>query len=111
MPRPDRLPRRKVLIVTQVGAMLQAAALALLVWSGHVELWQIGVLALLLGLTNAFGNPAGLISWLSSKGGTIRLRPDHKLAIAREMRVAERVRVARDVVANLERIGREAKAA
>jgi MFS family permease len=54
----DRLPRRKVLIVTQVGAMLQAVVLAALVASGHVELWQIGVLALLLGLTNAFGNPA-----------------------------------------------------
>ena len=54
----DRLPRRKVLIATQVGAMTQAVLLALLVWSGHVELWQVGVLALGLGLTNAFGNPS-----------------------------------------------------
>jgi MFS family permease len=54
----DRLPRRKVLIVTQVGAMLQAVLLGLLVWSGHVQFWQVGVLALGLGLTNAFGNPA-----------------------------------------------------
>jgi len=54
----DRLPRRRVLIATQVGAMAQAVLLGLLVWSGHVQLWHIGVLALGLGLTNAFGNPA-----------------------------------------------------
>ncbi|HEY4752194.1 MAG TPA: MFS transporter, partial [Candidatus Limnocylindrales bacterium] len=54
----DRLPRRRVVMVAQAGAMLQAVLLALLVSSGHVELWQIGVLALTLGLSNAFGNPA-----------------------------------------------------
>ncbi|HEY5629272.1 MAG TPA: MFS transporter, partial [Candidatus Limnocylindrales bacterium] len=41
-----------------VFAMLQAAVLGLLVWSGHVQYWEVGVLALGLGLTNAFGNPA-----------------------------------------------------
>jgi MFS family permease len=30
----------------------------MLVWSGNVQLWQVGVLALGLGLTNAFGNPS-----------------------------------------------------
>ena len=54
----DRLPRRKVLIATQLGAMSQAVLLAVLVWSGHVELWEVGALALGLGLTNAFGNPS-----------------------------------------------------
>ena len=60
---------------------------------------------------NAFRNPAGLITWLASKGGTIRLRPDHKLAVVRDMSLAERVRVARDLVANLNRIAAEGKAA
>jgi MFS family permease len=66
----DRLPRRRVLIATQVGAMLQAALLALLVWSGHVGLWEIGVLALGLGLTNAFGNPsqAALVPEIVGRG-------------------------------------------
>lgn len=54
----DRLPRRKVLIVTQVGAMSQAVILSALVWTGHVQYWEVGVLALGLGLTNAFGQPA-----------------------------------------------------
>jgi transcription-repair coupling factor (superfamily II helicase) len=60
---------------------------------------------------NAFSNPAGLVAWLSSKGGMVRLRPDHKLAIVREMNVATRLRFARDTLANLERIAGQAKAA
>lgn len=54
----DRLPRRRVLVATQIGAMFQALILGLLVWSGHVQYWEVGVLALGVGLTNAFGNPA-----------------------------------------------------
>ena len=43
---------------------------------------------------NTFSNPAGLVAWLSSKGGLLRLRPDHKLAISRKMDVATRLRFA-----------------
>ena len=32
---------------------------------------------------NAFRNPAGLVGWLGSQKQSIRLRPDHKLAIVR----------------------------
>jgi MFS family permease len=53
----DRLPRRKVLIATQAVAALQALTLGLLVASGTAQLWEVGVLALLLGTTNAFNNP------------------------------------------------------
>jgi transcription-repair coupling factor (superfamily II helicase) len=60
---------------------------------------------------NAFSNPAGLVAWLASKGGLVRLRPDHKLAISREMDVATRLRFARDTLGNLERIAGQAKAA
>jgi len=60
---------------------------------------------------NAFRNPAGLVAWLSSKGGLVRLRPDHKLAIVREMDVAARIRMARDVLGSLVRIVGQAKAA
>jgi transcription-repair coupling factor (superfamily II helicase) len=60
---------------------------------------------------NAFRNPSGLVSWLASKGGTIKLRPDHKLAVVREMNVAERLRWARDTVQALNRIALQAKAA
>ena len=60
---------------------------------------------------NAFSNPAGLVNWLASKGGLVRLRPDHKLAITRDMDVATRLRFARDVLENLQRIAGQAKAA
>ncbi len=55
---------------------------------------------------NAFPNPAGLVQWLGSKGGLVRLRPDHKLAIARDMDVAARMRLARDVLGNLVKLAK-----
>ncbi len=60
---------------------------------------------------NVFSNPAGLIRWLSGKGGLVRLRPDHKLAIARDMDVATRLKFARDTLEALVQISNEAKAA
>ncbi len=60
---------------------------------------------------NAFSNPAGLIRWLSSKGGLVRLRPDHKLAISRDMDVMTRLKFARDTLGALDQIARQAKAA
>ncbi len=53
----DRLPKRTVIICTQSVAALQALILAFLVLSNRVQLWQIYVLALVLGLVNAFDNP------------------------------------------------------
>jgi transcription-repair coupling factor (superfamily II helicase) len=58
---------------------------------------------------NAFANPAGLVKWLSAKGGLIRLRPDHKLAISRDMDVATRLKYARDTLGALVKIVGEAK--
>ena len=53
----DRVPKRRFLLVTQMLAMSQAIALTALVWSGQVELWHVYVLALVLGLANAFELP------------------------------------------------------
>lgn len=53
----DRVPRRKLLILTQGVAALQALALATLVWSGSTRLWELCILAFLLGTTNAFNAP------------------------------------------------------
>ncbi len=54
----DRFPKRRILIVTQVVAMLLAAILALLTLTGAVQVWHIFVLAALLGTVNAFDAPA-----------------------------------------------------
>src|SRR5438874_4561923 len=53
----DRLPKRKVLLFTQSFAMLQAVILWILVASGHIQVWEVLVLASLLGLTNSFDMP------------------------------------------------------
>ena len=60
---------------------------------------------------NAFGNPAGLVRWLSAKGGLVRLRPDHKLALAREMNVTARLAAAREILGSLVQLADQAKAA
>ncbi|HEY6284496.1 MAG TPA: MFS transporter [Ktedonobacteraceae bacterium] len=53
----DRLPKRKVLLFTQSFAMLQAAVLWILVVSGHIQIWEVLVLASLLGLNNSLDMP------------------------------------------------------
>jgi MFS family permease len=50
----DRVDRRRLLIATQVVAMLQAFGLAVLVLTGLVQVWHVVVLSLLLGSVNAF---------------------------------------------------------
>jgi MFS family permease len=53
----DRVPKRQFIIGTQLIAMTQAVILTVLVWSGHVQLWHVYMLALMLGLANAFEQP------------------------------------------------------
>jgi MFS family permease len=55
----DRWPKRRVLLITQTAAMLQALLLWGLVATSTVQIWHIYLLALLLGLTNCLGWPAG----------------------------------------------------
>lgn len=53
----DRWNRHRTLMVTQAVAMLQSATLVLLMWTGQIEVWQILVLSVVLGLVNAFDMP------------------------------------------------------
>ena len=54
----DRLPRRQILVATQIALTLQAITLGALVATHVIVLWEVGVLAVLLGTTNALNNPA-----------------------------------------------------
>jgi MFS family permease len=54
----DRLPKRRVIAVTQSVLMVQALALAALVWSGQVRYWHVALLAAIYGLANAVDMPA-----------------------------------------------------
>lgn len=54
----DRLDRYRVLVVTQVLAMLQSFALAALALGGSIEVWHVVALNALQGVINAFDMPA-----------------------------------------------------
>jgi predicted MFS family arabinose efflux permease len=54
----DRLPKRRVLIVTQLTLAVLALVLAALVASNRVRYWHVGVVAALAGLAQAFDTPA-----------------------------------------------------
>ena len=53
----DRWDRHRLLLATQVLAMVQASLLALLTLTNLVAVWHIFVLAICLGLVNAFDTP------------------------------------------------------
>ncbi len=96
----------------EVENLLSVVTLKRLCREAGVEKLDAGPKGMVLTFRgNRFRNPSGLVSWVTSKGGLIRLRPDHKLAIVREMTVAERMRMARDVAANLNRLVQQARAA
>lgn len=54
----DRFPKRDIILVTQTVMMLQAFLLTALVWTGTVDVWQVVVLAVVLGAAQAADAPA-----------------------------------------------------
>ena len=54
----DRCDRHRLVIVTQILSMVQALMLAALMISGHIAIWQILLLSLMLGFINALDVPA-----------------------------------------------------
>src|SRR5580704_10719316 len=54
----DRVDKRRLMVALQCLMGVQAAVLGVLTVTGAVRLWEIGALAALLGLNNAFENPA-----------------------------------------------------
>jgi MFS family permease len=54
----DQVRKRDLIILTQVGAMVLALVLAFLTFTDMVQVWHIVVLAMLIGVVNAFDGPA-----------------------------------------------------
>src|SRR5581483_1676187 len=67
----DRVNKRRLMIALQSAMGLQALVLGVLTVTGVVRGWEIGALAALLGLNNAFENPARQSFMLEMVG------PDH----------------------------------
>jgi MFS family permease len=54
----DRVDKRRLSIALQAVMGIQALILGVLTVTGNVRVWEIGLLAVMLGLNNAFENPA-----------------------------------------------------
>src|ERR1035437_550847 len=54
----DKWDRYKILIVTQILAMVQSLALVFLVFNHSIEVWHVVLLSIVLGCINAFDMPA-----------------------------------------------------
>ena len=65
----DRVDKRKATIVAQALMGLQALALGILTITHNVHVWEIGVLAVVLGINNAFEGPARQSFMLELVGG------------------------------------------
>ncbi len=69
----DRVDKRRLMIALQAAMGLQALILGVLTITGAVTLWEVGLLAALLGLNNAFESPARQAFMLEMVGpGTLR---------------------------------------
>jgi MFS family permease len=77
----DRLPRHRVMVLSNVLSGLSQAAIAVLLLSGHAEIWQLMALGAANGLSSAFFFPAavGIVpqtvpeSMLQSANAVLRL--------------------------------------
>ena len=54
----DRGDKRRIMVALQSAMGVQALILGVLTVTGNARVWEIGLLALLLGVNNAFENPA-----------------------------------------------------
>jgi MFS family permease len=54
----DRSDKRRIMVALQGAMAVQALVLGVLTVTGAVRLWEIGLLAIVLGVNNAFENPA-----------------------------------------------------
>ena len=54
----DRVSKRTIILVTQTLMMLQAIVLAVLTWTGTVQIWHVYLMAFLLGAFKAVDMPA-----------------------------------------------------
>jgi MFS family permease len=54
----DKYPKKTIILISQTVALICAGVLGILTMWGHITVWQIGILAFLIGITDAFDKPA-----------------------------------------------------
>jgi transcription-repair coupling factor (superfamily II helicase) len=86
----------------EAETLLQVVLLKQLCRQAGVEKLDVGPKGVVLGFRgNRFANPGALVQWVAGQGGAVKLRPDHKLALAQEMPYEARIREARKLLAAL----------
>jgi len=96
----------------EVENLLAVVAVKRLCREAGVEKLDAGPKGIVLSFRgNRFANPAGLVAWVQARKDQVKLRPDHKLALLREMELMQRVKAARDLLASLTKVVRQARAA
>jgi len=96
----------------EVENLLQVVAIKALCRDAGVEKLDAGPKGVVLSFfRNTPRNPGALVSWVAAQKGLVKLRPDHKLALLREMELPQRVRVAKELVGAIARVAGTAKAA
>ena len=53
----DRYDKRKILLITQYLQIGIAVSVGLLIWSGHIAIWQVFIFAAIHGVSNSFEMP------------------------------------------------------
>jgi transcription-repair coupling factor (superfamily II helicase) len=96
----------------EVENLLETVALKRACRAANVEKLDAGPKGMVITFRkNEFPNPAGLLQWITAKGGLVKLRPDQKLVVAKEMDVTMRVKFARDTLRALTKLAAEPLAA
>ncbi len=97
---------------SEVENLLAVVSLKRACREAGVERLEAGPKGLVLSFRgNHFRNPGGLAAWLATQRGGIRLRPDHKIALTRELEPGQRLAAARSLLSELARIATRAEAA
>lgn len=92
----DRLPRRKLILVTEVVLMLQALTMAGLIWAGAIQVWHVILLSFVLGAAAAVEQPARLAFVMDVVG-----REDLSNAVALNASAYNTARIIGPVIAGL----------
>src|SRR5436309_14510667 len=53
----DRFDKRKILLITQYVQIGTAVSIGLLIWSGHIAIWQVFIFVAIQGASNSFEMP------------------------------------------------------
>jgi transcription-repair coupling factor (superfamily II helicase) len=96
----------------EVENLLQVVALKALCRAANIEKLDAGPKGMVLAFhRNRFPDPAALVGWITAQKGVVKLRPDQKLAVVREMDAGMRLKEAKRIVSALATLAARAKAA